>query len=120
MKVAVTGCNGSVGKPVVALALKRGLTIVGIDRTPPPSDAYTDSQFTFIQVDLTDYDKVLKVLEGCDGVIHLAAHRNPGDYKVETHNKCDSRILLDGNTKFLERPTVMLYFRGTSSVHARR
>jgi nucleoside-diphosphate-sugar epimerase len=36
---------------------------------------------------LHDFDATLKALEGCDGVIHLAGHRSPGDYKATTHNR---------------------------------
>jgi nucleoside-diphosphate-sugar epimerase len=89
MKVAVTGCNGSVGKRVVTLALKLGHTVVGIDHTLQSGRDCANSQFMFIHADLADYDTVLKVFEGCDGVIHLAACSNPGDYKVNTHNRCD-------------------------------
>jgi nucleoside-diphosphate-sugar epimerase len=88
MKIAVTGCNGRVGKRVVVLALKRGHTVVGIDRAPQSSPDCANSQFIFMHADLTDYDTVLKVLEGCDGVIHLAACSNPGDYQVNSHNRC--------------------------------
>ena len=90
MKVAITGCSGKVGKRVVALALKRGHTVVGIDLTPKSVHDCLCFRFTFIQADLTCYDTVLKVLEGCDGVIHLAACPNPGDYGVNTHNRCES------------------------------
>ena len=99
MRLAVTGCNGSVGKRVVTLGLKRGHTVVGIDHTLRSDDDHVDSHFTFIHADLEDYDMVLKVLEGCDGVVHLAACSTPGDYKVKTHNRWDSSKSCDGDDK---------------------
>ncbi|TFK40024.1 hypothetical protein BDQ12DRAFT_680232 [Crucibulum laeve] len=100
MKLAVTGYNGSVGKRVVALALKRGHTVVGIDRTSPqdadlPPSGKNGSSFSYHQADLTDFDAALKLLAGCDGVIALAALRNPTDYKVATHN---NNVVISWNT----------------------
>lgn len=88
MKIAVTGCNGRVGKRVVALALRQGHNVIGIDRRAVADDEKgAHSQFTFIEVDLKDYEITLEVLEGCEGVVHLAAFPDPGDYTVTTHNR---------------------------------
>ncbi|KAG9224203.1 hypothetical protein CCMSSC00406_0004702 [Pleurotus cornucopiae] len=85
MKIAVTGCLGSVGKRVVTLALKRGHTVLGIDREPAEHiDERAD--YVYVKLDLTDYSAALDTLKGCDAVVHLAAFRNPGDYGVTTHN----------------------------------
>ncbi len=90
MKIAVTGCNGSVGTRVVLAALAQGHTVVGIDSAPVP-DALTHldvdaGQFAFHRADLREYDAGLRLLEGCDAVVHLAAMRTPGDYVVAAHN----------------------------------
>ncbi|KAF8072058.1 hypothetical protein FPV67DRAFT_916627 [Lyophyllum atratum] len=87
MKIAVTGCNGHVGRPVVELALRRGHTVVGLDYIPQAEGAAVQHpQFTFVQADLKDYEVVLRSLEGSEGVVHLAAYRDPTDYGVTTHN----------------------------------
>lgn len=88
MKLAITGCNGRVGTRVVLRALQRGHTVTGIDLTPQSKEFNDILEFTFHQVDLRDYDRVLEVLSqcGCEGVIHLAAFPNPTDYKAQTHN----------------------------------
>ncbi|KAJ3867039.1 NAD(P)-binding protein [Lentinula novae-zelandiae] len=91
MKLVVTGCNGGVGKRVVKLALQRDHSVVGLDLADGP---FTDnllttqeaSHFTYLQVDLTDYEASLAAIRGCEGIIHLAAHPNPGDFVVATHN----------------------------------
>ncbi|KAF7312235.1 NAD-binding protein [Mycena indigotica] len=83
--IAVTGCNGSVGKRVVLCALKHGYHVVGIDFSPRVPDDPTP-EFTFIQADLTDFDATLKALSGCEAVLHLAALPQPGDYRVKVHN----------------------------------
>ena len=95
MKLAVTGCNGRVGRRVVLHALDEGHQVVGIDINDPSSfiedvDArrITASEaFSFENADLKDYDQALQVLQGCDGVAHLAAYPNPGDYVWQTHNR---------------------------------
>ncbi|KAF8227176.1 NAD(P)-binding protein [Tricholoma matsutake] len=91
---SITGCNGNVGKRVVTLALRRGYTVVGVDPKPQFGHNWVNSQFTFIHADLADYDTVLKVLEQCNSVIHLAACSNPGDYKVNLHN---SNVIVSWN-----------------------
>jgi nucleoside-diphosphate-sugar epimerase len=96
MKLLITGCNGSVGKRIVRLALNRGYTVTGVDLTTPsteldqliPQDK--KDSFTYYQIDLSNYDRVLDILQTseCEAVIHLAALRDPKDYKVQTHNRC--------------------------------
>ncbi|KAL0954837.1 hypothetical protein HGRIS_003781 [Hohenbuehelia grisea] len=90
MKIAITGCNGSVGQRVVVLALKLGHTVLGIDLTeqgnePEEIGPYAE-QFAFVQTDLSDYSCVLELLRGHEAVIHLAAIRYPADYVVKAHN----------------------------------
>ncbi|KAF8632267.1 hypothetical protein AX15_002012 [Amanita polypyramis BW_CC] len=84
MKIAVTGSNGGVGNRVVALALKRNHYVVGIDITSKPDLRH--DHFEFKQVDVFNYEDVEEALKGCEGVVHLAAIPDPGDYKVKTHN----------------------------------
>ena len=90
MKLAVTGCNGSVGRRVVLAALKKGHIVVGMDyRAVDDLECAGDPNFTFIAVDLRDFDKALDALRGVDAIIHLAAITTP-DYKVIVHNTCDT------------------------------
>ncbi len=106
MKIAITGCNGSVGTRVVLLALRRGHTVVGIDYSnPSPASLPDNLNFQFLRVDLRVYEDALKSIQGCDAIAHLAglsssnhrhyinpefllAYPNPGDYGVTTHNRC--------------------------------
>lgn len=70
MKLAITGCNGQVGRRVVLLALTRGHEVVGVDSVANKHDL--PNGVIFHQIDLRDYDAALKSLEGCQAVIHLA------------------------------------------------
>ncbi|KAJ7227051.1 hypothetical protein GGX14DRAFT_347518 [Mycena pura] len=95
-RIAVTGSNGSVGKRVVLRALKHGYHVVGIDYSPlTTADARElGSNFTFLPVDLKDYNETLKAFVGCEAIIHLAAIPQPRDYKVLTHN---SNVVISWN-----------------------
>ncbi|KAH7106895.1 NAD(P)-binding protein [Auriculariales sp. MPI-PUGE-AT-0066] len=93
MKIAVTGASGNLGSRIVRIAIEHGHKVVGIDcakPTAPPAipegASEKDGWFSFVEVDVREYDQVLNALRGCDAVIHLAAIPNPGDYVVATHN----------------------------------
>ncbi|ESK98265.1 NAD(P)-binding protein [Moniliophthora roreri MCA 2997] len=90
MKIAITGSNGSVGKRVVALALKQNHLVLGIDIGPtsnlPPDAEGLKSSFDYKSVDLRSYQDTLAALQGCEAIIHLAGCPNPTDYVVNTHN----------------------------------
>jgi UDP-glucose 4-epimerase len=86
MKIAITGALGRVGSAVADLAATAGHTVVAIDRASS-SDEHLDS--TTLHVDLTEYSETKHVLDGCDGVIHLAAITGPGlfpDHVVHHNN----------------------------------
>jgi nucleoside-diphosphate-sugar epimerase len=85
MKIAITGASGSIGSIVVELALKQGHAVVAIDQTAPKKEA-NGKDYSFVKVDLCNYDDVLEHLRGCDAVISLAAIRTPEDYQVKAHN----------------------------------
>ena len=91
MKLAVTGCNGRVGRRVVKLALEHGHEVLGIDMAdlscPKECPWLNTSQYIFKRADLQDFDTVLGLLEGHDAVINLAGMPSPVDYKVMTHNR---------------------------------
>jgi saccharopine dehydrogenase-like NADP-dependent oxidoreductase len=82
-KIAVTGSNGSVGKRVVLRALAHGYHVVGIDYSTLATADGRDlgSNFSFLQVDLKDYNETLK------------AFGLPGFTVASASNHCYSRRL---------------------------
>jgi nucleoside-diphosphate-sugar epimerase len=71
VRIAVTGSAGKVGRAVVARARAEGHAVVEVDRP----------------VDVTDHDALLRAVEGCDAIVHLAAYANPtGRPGHVTHN----------------------------------
>ncbi len=87
MQIAITGGSGRIGRAVTKLALAEGHQVVSIDRVAAPEDAQTHVRY--IQAEVTDYDAFHAALEGCDGLIHLAAYPSPrghADYVVHNNN----------------------------------
>ena len=79
MKIAVTGGNGRIGRAIVEMALTQGHEAVSIDQT----------QFSFVQANLTDYEEFVQAIRGCDALIHMAAIPAPGhhpDHQVHNNN----------------------------------
>ncbi|VDB92302.1 unnamed protein product [Peniophora sp. CBMAI 1063] len=86
MRIAITGCSGNVGSVVVRNALAAGHTLLGLDFTARPQNAPQD--IDYVELDVRNFDAVLSALKDfrAEGVVHLAAHPNPTDYLVQTHN----------------------------------
>ena len=73
---------------MVELLCQRGKTVVALDVIDPGDDRVRDD-VTWARVDMRDYDAVLRALEGCDGLVHLAAIPTPGhlpDAEVHGNN----------------------------------
>ena len=88
MRIAITGCNGMVGKRVVLWALKEGHTIIGADYVvAQDTEFYNNPAFSFYEADLKDFDTALKVFEGCDAIIQLAALLPQVNDTVKVHNE---------------------------------
>ena len=76
MRVAVTGAQGGLGRAVVDELLAHGFEIVAIDRIAPVSPGGArDAQIRV--ADLMDAAAAYKALDGCDALVHLAAHLDP-------------------------------------------
>ncbi|GAA3766465.1 NAD(P)-dependent oxidoreductase [Plantactinospora mayteni] len=80
MRIAVTGGAGTVGRSLVRYALAEGHTVVEIDR-PSALHAGTDPPAELVRrpADVTDYPALLRVLDGCEALVHLAAYPKPWD-----------------------------------------
>ena len=88
MRIVITGSSGSVGKAIVKLALEQRHDILCMDRVKGD-----DSSAPFLQVELSEYDTVLKAFEGYEAVIHMAAIPAPGhhpDHIVHNNNVVSS------------------------------
>ncbi len=79
-RIAVTGSSGLIGHAVVADLLESGYEVVGLDRLPPRTD-----HPAFRAVSWTDADvgNLAAALDGCDGLVHLAAIPAPYQHPDE-------------------------------------
>jgi nucleoside-diphosphate-sugar epimerase len=86
MKIAITGGSGAIGRVIIAQALRRGDTIVNIDRVAPAED---HKNVRFVLAETSDYDALVSAFAGCDALIHMAAipwpFRQP-DHVVHNNN----------------------------------
>ncbi len=69
--IAVTGAAGFVGRRLVAELVKRGHSVVGLDRAPAP--AGTPQGVTWVAADLLAPESYARSLAGVETVIHMAA-----------------------------------------------
>ncbi|MDE2747658.1 MAG: NAD(P)-dependent oxidoreductase [Chloroflexota bacterium] len=69
MRIVVTGGAGLVGKPVCEQFLHNGWDVHVIDAAPDPGIA----GLSYAQCDILDFAALLKQIEGCDAIAHLAA-----------------------------------------------
>jgi dTDP-glucose 4,6-dehydratase len=78
-KVLITGATGFIGSHLAELCIERDFDVVAFDRYNPNNNwgwlensKYTPSMEVILG-DVRDYDSVSKAMEGCSGVLHLAA-----------------------------------------------
>ncbi len=82
MKTIVTGATGFLGYNLAKRLLELGFIVVALGRNTEKGKLLTDIGCEFIQVDLTDKDKLLQIFNGADYVFHCAAKSSLwGSYK---------------------------------------
>lgn len=102
MRIVVTGGNGDLARVLIPMLVAQGHDVKSIDRSLPPRTSENPIPAQAVVVDTTDYGQVVAALTGCDGVIHLAAHRSPKqapDHVVYRDNTVSSyHVLLAAET----------------------
>lgn len=78
MKVLVTGSEGSLMQWTIKHLLQEGHAVIGVDNHARYDDyehtrVVDPAKYDFYQADLTEYDRVMDLVEGVDGVINAAA-----------------------------------------------
>ena len=78
-KILITGAAGFIGSHLCELFVKKGFKVRAFDRYNSHNNfGWLDKskykkEIDCILGDIRDYDSVFKAMNGCDGVIHLAA-----------------------------------------------
>ena len=77
MRIAITGGGGELGRTLIPYLIEQGHSVVSIDRAPPAASPPSAHRPDFIVADTRDFGQFVASIRGCDGLIHLAAHRSP-------------------------------------------
>jgi nucleoside-diphosphate-sugar epimerase len=77
MRIAITGGGGELGRTLIPYLIEQGHSVVSIDRSQPAASPPSAQRRDFIAADTRDFGQFVASIRGCDGLIHLAAHRSP-------------------------------------------
>ena len=104
MKLLLTGCAGYVGSVVAHELLSRGHSVRGYDNLMYGGEAmlgfWANPAFEFVKGDVRDSTAVKSALEGCDGIVHLAAI--VGDPACKREPEVARSTNLDGSIVLIE------------------
>ena len=83
MRILVTGGSGRVGRWVIRELVEHGHEVVNVDRVPltvkdDDADAQAMRAGRTFNVNLHNVRAISSVMDGCEGLIHLAAFPSPG------------------------------------------
>jgi uncharacterized protein len=95
MKIVLFGATGHIGQRIVAEALRRGHTVIGVVRDPDQV-ASPDPRVQLVQGDATDPDSVARVARGADAIVSAISPRpNPRGRSAPSLSQA-ARALLAG------------------------
>lgn len=104
MKLLVTGCAGYVGSVVVHELLSRGHSVRGYDNLMYGGEAmlgfWSNPAFEFVKGDVRNASTVRAAVDGCDGIVHLAAI--VGDPACKRDPQLARSTNLDGSIVMIE------------------
>jgi dihydroflavonol-4-reductase len=106
MRALVTGSAGFIGKHVAAELVEAGAEVRGFDRLA----ADTAPQIEQIIGDIRDQDALVKALDGCDAVFHLAAvysYRRDDAPRMEAVNVDGTRAVLEAVARAPKPPRLV-------------
>jgi nucleoside-diphosphate-sugar epimerase len=96
MRIAVLGGNGDMGRSLIPHLLEQNHQVVSIDRAMPAPDI-ARAEVRYLVADSRDFGQVVAAFHGCDGIVHLAAHRSPQnapDHQIYVENTAGSYHVL--------------------------
>jgi len=72
MKLFLTGVTGYIGQKLMQAAIDKGFIVHALVRDPSATQLPAHERIYYFKGDITDYDSVIKCMQGCDAVIHAA------------------------------------------------
>ena len=95
MKVLITGAGGNLGRVLAPVLEEKGYEPILMDYRS------VESQYTFIQGDVTNKEDVYKAVQGVDAIVHAAALH--GIHLSNVHGKIIGDLTLKGHSIFTKR-----------------
>ena len=78
MKIAVIGGNGDLGRSLIPYLLDQDHAVVSVDLSMPAGTLPLPSRsVNYVVANANDFGQLVSSVEGCDAIVHLAAHRSP-------------------------------------------
>src|SRR3989344_6619629 len=100
MKVLVTGGAGFIGSHMQKLLLDQGHQVTVVDDLSKGQKDQIDSRSSFVQISLSDQEKLEEVLRGHDTVIHMASFIEVGESVENPVGFAENNIV--GTVRLLE------------------
>ena len=80
MKIAVIGANGDWGRSLVPYLLNQDHEVVSIDLSIPSGILpIPTASARYVVANANDFGELVSSVEGCEAIVHLAAHRSPAN-----------------------------------------
>jgi nucleoside-diphosphate-sugar epimerase len=78
MRIAVTGGSGEMGRALIPYLAQQGHSVVSLDRSlPQPVYPPINLLARYMVADMRNFGELVAAFQGCEAVIHLAAHATP-------------------------------------------
>ena len=78
MRIAVTGGNGGLGRNLIPYLLDQEHEVTSIDVSLPSRSYPRPARSAhYLIADVTNFGELVSCVQGCDAIIHLAAHTSP-------------------------------------------
>ncbi|MFA6119697.1 MAG: SDR family oxidoreductase [Parachlamydiales bacterium] len=122
--ILITGACGEIGKEIAKKFIKNGFDVCGIDiKNTPPEELIINANFSFCQVDISDYNNVSKffkenskrnfcMIVNCAGILKL----NNSQETTISDWKSTLNVNLDGSFNIAKCGTMHFKNKGTAGM----
>jgi len=120
----VTGCAGFIGSHLVDRLLLAGYKVIGVDNYSTGRknfllNALQNKNFSFVEFDLLDIDRLKSSMHGCDMVFHLAANADVRFGTLHPRKDLEQNVIVTCNVleAMLHNGIKKIAFSSTGSVY---
>jgi UDP-glucose 4-epimerase len=120
----VTGCAGFIGSHLVDRLLLAGYRVIGVDNFSTGRrnfllEAFQNKNFSFIEFDLLDLDRLKSSMSGCEMIFHLAANADVRFGTLHPRKDLEQNVIVTSNVleAMLHNGIKNIAFSSTGSVY---